>query len=276
VGKTRLSVGRIKITSEITRTSDLLTYAVFHTGDHNINCAVREDGDLEGYARMAAGMRTPFEHGDIPEMIRLMDRHFGAVHYSVEHLFRDEQREILEEILRVPGEEIFNTLRHITERYAPLRHFMTNLRAPPLRSLAMAVEIVLNSELQEQFGREVPDVKRIREILDECAATKVTLYTEKLAYVLKRHLDRVGENFMLSPQDLESLTRFASAAELAGAVPFQVNLWKPQNIYHEMLTGALSEMRRCAEQGNQRAGAWVENFLVLGQKLGFAAAAPSQ
>ena len=64
VGKTRLATGRIRIIFETTRATDTLTYAVFHTGDHTINCAVREDGDLEGHARMVQDLRVPFEHGD--------------------------------------------------------------------------------------------------------------------------------------------------------------------------------------------------------------------
>jgi hypothetical protein len=276
VGQTRLATGRIKITFKTTRGRDRLTYAVFHTGDHTINCAVREDGDLEGYAKMVQEMRAPFEHGDIPEMIRVMDRHFGPAHYSVEHLFRDEQREVLDQILAGPGDEIYSTLRHITDRYAPLRHFMTDLHAAPLKALGMAAEIVLNSELRRQLERESLDLERIRSLLAECAATKVPLYTENLAYALKGHLDRTGQRFVLAPQDMDDLRRFVAAAELTRTVPFPVNLWKPQNIYHDMLTSTLPEMRRCADQGNAQANAWVEQFRLLGEKLGFAGSVQNQ
>ena len=177
VGKTRLATGRIRIIFETTRATDTLTYAVFHTGDHTINCAVREDGDLEGYAKLVQDLRLPFEHGDFAEMIRVMDRHFGPVHYSVEHLFRDEQREIVNQILAGPSDEIYSTLRHVTEHYAPLRRFMANLRTPPLKALGMASEIVLNSELRRQFENGRLDLERARNLLAECAATKVTLDT---------------------------------------------------------------------------------------------------
>ena len=71
-GKTRLATGRIKITSEITRSSDPLTYAVFHAGDHTINCAVREDGDVEGYVtKWCRTCARPLSMGTFPEMIRI-------------------------------------------------------------------------------------------------------------------------------------------------------------------------------------------------------------
>lgn len=273
VGKTRLATGRIKITFEITRSHDTLTYAVFHTGDHTINCAVREDGDPEGYAKIVQGLRAPFEHGDFPEMIRVMDRHFGPHHYSVVHLFRDEQREVLDQILASPRDEIYNTLRLITDRYAPLRRFMADLHTPPLKALGMATEIVLNSELRRQFERDSLDLERTRSLLAECAATKVSLYHEELAYALKKHCDQVSDHFVQACHDLDTLQNFVGAADLTRNVPFPVNLWKPQNIYHDMAATALPEMRRCAEQGNEKARTWVEEFLVLGEKLGFATAA---
>jgi len=273
VGKTRLATGRIKIIFDTTRAADTLTYAVFHTGDHIINCAVREDGDLAGYANLVQELRAPFEHGDFAEMIRVMDRHFGPTHYSVEHLFRDEQREILNQILASPGDEIYSTLRHITDHYAPLRRFMANLRTPPLRALGMAGEMVLNTELRRQFESDMLDLERARNLLAECTATKVTLYTEELGYALKAHLDRVSDRFVRTPQDLEGLKRFADAAELARHVPFGVNLWKPQNIYYEMIIAMLPEMQQCAARGNAQAGVWVEKFLALGERLGFGAVA---
>jgi len=276
VGKTRLATGRIKITFDSTQSSDVLTYAVFHTGDHTINGAVRKEGDLEGYAKLVQELRAPFEHGDLPEMIRVMDRHFGPIHYSVEHLFRDEQREVLNQILAGPSDEIYSTLRHITEHYAPLRRFTANLRTPPLKALGMASEIVLNTELLRQLEGDKLDLERARSLLAECAASKVTLYTEELGYALKSHMDRVSDRFLKAPQDMEVFKLFDDAAELARSLPFGVNLWKPQNIYYEMISATYPEMQRSASQGNEEAGAWVEKFPALGEKLGFGAAVKPQ
>jgi hypothetical protein len=201
-----------------------------------------------------------------------MDGHFGPVHYSVQHLFRDEQHKILERILASPRDEIYNTLRHITEHYAPLQRFVADLRSPPLKALGMATEIVLNTEMRRQFEGDTLDLERVRSLLAECAATKVTLYSQDLAYALKAHFDRVGEAFVSKLQDMEPLQHFVDAAELARIAPFQSNLWKPQNIYYEMMTTALPKMRRRAAEGNEQAGAWVEKFRVLGEKLGFSEA----
>ncbi len=36
-GNARLAIGRIKVTFAVTRAADVLTYAVVHMGDHNLN-----------------------------------------------------------------------------------------------------------------------------------------------------------------------------------------------------------------------------------------------
>ncbi len=276
VGSTRLATGRIKIIFEVTRSVDVLSYAVFHSGDHIINCAVKENGDTEAYKKVIEDLRVPFEHGDFPEMIRVMDRHFGPIHYSVQHLFRDEQRKILDRIVASPRDEIYNTLRHITERYAPLQRFMADLRTPPLKALGMATEIVLNNELWRLLEGDALDLERVRSLLAECAATKVTLYNQDLAYALKTHFDRILDRFVSEFRDMDALQRVLDAAELARLLPFQINLWKPQNAYCEIMTANLPEMRRRADKGNEQAKAWVEKFLMLGEKLGFAAAGQSK
>jgi alpha-amylase/alpha-mannosidase (GH57 family) len=272
VGKTRLATGRIKVVFKATRSPDLLTYAVFHAGDHTINCAVREDGDVEGYKKLVQELRVPFEHGDIPQMIRVMDAHFGPVHYSVEHLFRDEQRRILNEILAHPSDEIYNTLRHITDYYGPLRRYMADLRVPPLRPLGMATEIVLNTELRRQFESEKLDLERVRSLLAEFAASKVNLYAEELGFALQEHAERVSERFVTGYRDMDGLQSFLDTAEALRLMPVQTNLWKSQNTYYDVMGAALPAMQHCAKEGNEQAKAWVERFLLLGEKLGFAAA----
>ena len=263
--------GRIKIIFEITRSSDVLTYAVFHTGDHTINCAVKEDGDKEGYAKMVQELRGPFEHGDFPEMIRVMDRHFGPVHYSVQHLFHDEQREVLDKILAHPRDEIYSTLRHITEYYAPLHRFMADMHTPPLKALGMATEIVLNNELRRQLQGDKLDLERIRGLLAECAATKTPLYSNDMAYALKGHFDRVGDCFAADYRDMDGLQQFVDAAELARMRSFQNQ--PVETAKHLLQPDDGRACRKCGvarRDGNEQAKEWVEKFLLLGEKLGFA------
>ncbi len=268
-GNARLALGRVKVTFEVTRNANALTYAVVHMGDHNLNCGVRFEGEPAAYAALVHDLRAAFEGAEFPELIRLMDREFGATHYSLKNLFRDEQRKVLNQILAATRDDVHNTYRLMTDRYAPLMRFLADLRAPTLKPLALATEFVLNSELRRQFESDTLELERVRTLLGECEATKVPLDAQTLAYALKGHLDRLSDQLLKSPEAPDLLGRFTEAADLARNLPFEVSLWKPQNTYSGLRAAVMPDLSRRADTGDETAKAWLERFLVLGERLGF-------
>jgi hypothetical protein len=268
-GNARLALGRINVAFDITHSADVLTYAVIHLGDHNLNCAVRFDGKPEAYAALLKDMRAAFDRADFAEIIRLMDRHFGGTHYSLKSLFRDEQRKVLNLILAATRDDIHNTYRLITDRYTSLMRFLADLRAPSLKPLELAAGTVLNDELRRQFESDNMDLERVRSLLAECEAAKLPLDGDTLAYALKGQLERLSDQFVKSPESVEALQRLTGAASLIPRLPLNVNLWKTQNTYYGMLDGVLSKMRTQAGDGREPAREWMDKFLNLGKQLGF-------
>jgi alpha-amylase/alpha-mannosidase (GH57 family) len=265
-GNARLAIGRIKVTFEITRNSDVITYGVLYMGEHNLNCGARFYQGPEDYAALARETRAAFEQANFAEIIRIMDRHFGETNYSLKNLFRDEQYKVLNQILAATRDDIHNTYRLLTDRYTPLARFLADLRAPPLSPLAPAMEFVLNSELRRQFENGAPDIERVKSLLAECEAIHVPLDADVLSYAVKGHLDRLSDQLLKTPDDPELLQRFSSVAGLVRDLPFEVNLWKPQNTYYELLKTILPEARRRDDENSKT---WVEKFLALGEQLGF-------
>ncbi|OGP54939.1 MAG: glycoside hydrolase, partial [Deltaproteobacteria bacterium RBG_13_52_11] len=91
-GRAKLVWGRAIVTSEITREAADLCFGVLHWGDHTMNCGVGDYQGEEAYQAMTHEICDPFDEGDLPKTIRLMDKHFGSSPYSLKSLFRDEQR----------------------------------------------------------------------------------------------------------------------------------------------------------------------------------------
>jgi alpha-amylase/alpha-mannosidase (GH57 family) len=265
-GHARLAIGRIKVIFNITRASDVLTYVVIHMGDHNLNCGVRHTQDMEVYAQMVGEIRGAFERADFPELIRLIDRHFGDTHYSLKNLFRDEQRKILNQILNATREEIHNTYRLLTDRYAPLTRFLADVQAPQLSALAPATEFVLNSELRKQFENGHLDVERVKSLLAEGQTNKIALDKLNLTYAVKQHLDRLSGEWDTRREDLDLLQRLLNAASLLPSLPLEINLWKPQNTYYGIAAEVRPEMTRRTDEKSQL---WLKKFEALGRELGF-------
>jgi alpha-amylase/alpha-mannosidase (GH57 family) len=267
-GNARLAFGRIQVKFIVTRAADTFTYVVVHLGDHNLNCGVRIDQSPEAYQKAIAEMRGAFERADFPDLIRLADKHFGETHYSIKDLFRDEQRKVLNQILAATREEIHNTYRLLTDRYAPLTHFLDDLHVPPLNALAPATEFVLNSELRRQFDNGHVEPERVQSLLQELRSARAALDADALAYAARKHLDQLSEDLLKFPEDMERLQRLSTSAGLLEILPFQVNIWKPQNTYDHLRATRLPDMRARAEDKSK---AWVRQFLTLGRQLGFQA-----
>jgi alpha-amylase/alpha-mannosidase (GH57 family) len=265
-GNARLAFGRIKVTFAITLVSDISTYAVVHLGDHNLNCGVRLNDDPGAFEQFNREARTAFERADFPELIRLIDRHFGEPHYSLKNLFRDEQRKVLNQILAATRDEIHNTYRLLTDRYAPLTRFLADSHASKLSALAPATEFVLNSELRKQFENGHLDVERIKSLLAEGSTNQINLDTTNLSYAVKLHFDRLSDEFLKAPEDPDLLQRFLDSASLIGVLPFGINLWKAQNAYDRVMTANLAEIEKRADEKSK---SWLEKFRALGVHLGF-------
>ena len=265
-GNARLAIGRIKVAFTITQASDVLTYGVLYMGEHHLNCGVRYDGDLPAYHQAVEEMRAAFERADFPELIRVMDKHFGRSNYSLKNLFRDEQFKVLNQILATTRDEIHNTYRLLTDRYAPLTRFLNDIHVLSLNSLAPATEFVLNADLRKQFENGHLDAERVKSLLAEAQTNKAVLDKDALAFAVKKHLDQLSEQLFKTPEDGDVLQRFAQSAALLPALPMIINLWKPQNVYDQLLSNVLPEIKKRADEKSK---AWVEKFTILGQQLGF-------
>ncbi len=95
---------------------------------------------------------------------------------------------------------------------------------------------------------------------------KATLDGDVLAFSIKKHLDRLSDELRKSPEDLELLQRLIDSTALLPIQPFSVNLWKPQNIYNQLATRLLPEIK---ERSDEKSKTWIEKFRVLGEQLGF-------
>ncbi len=265
-GHARLAIGRIKIAFSITEASEVLTYVVVHMGDHNLSCGVRPDHDEIGYPKAVAELHAAFERADFPELIRLADRYFGDTHYSLKYLFRDQQRKVLDQILKTTRDEIHNTYRLLTDRYAPLTRFLMDTQVPQLAVLAPATEFVINSELRKQFENGHLDVERVRSLVAEGQTNKIDFDRPNLNYALKGHLDRLSTAWNAKRDDLELLQGLLTAASLIHEMPVDINLWKPQNTYYRIATETRPEI---ATRNDDKSRQWLEKFESLGKELGF-------
>ncbi|MDO9111045.1 MAG: DUF3536 domain-containing protein, partial [Desulfatirhabdiaceae bacterium] len=95
VGRAKLAMGRVCITSTITGESSCLFFGAIHWGDHNISCCIGpfQDAAAPGQAFINEVFEV-FTRAEFPTALLLLEKTIGTSFYSLRHLFRDEQRRI--------------------------------------------------------------------------------------------------------------------------------------------------------------------------------------
>ncbi len=265
-GLAKMAVGRVKLTSAITRESEVLSFGVLHMGDHNVNCGVRRFQGTDAYQKLTREEVEPFMRADFGEIIRTMNRRYGESNYSISWLFRDEQRKVLNVILESTLREAEALYRQIYEHRAPMMRFLTNLHIPLPKAFHSAAEFVLNGYLREALEKDDVDVERIRALLETAWLEGVSVDAATLEFTYRHNLERLGERLASNPAE-NQLEQLDTAASIIQILPFTVDLWKVQNSYYRLLENIYPKMQRQKELGDQAARDWLSVFEALGRKL---------
>ena len=269
-GKTRLLIGKAKATSEITGETEMTSYAVLYMGEHNLTAGVCHFVSEEAHREMADDLKKAFDEVDLPKVIRVLNDHFGEPSDSLNSLFKDEQRRVLQELLATTKADLENRYRRIAERYVPLMKFL----GPSGKSLLPAVEnasnFVIRTDLGLQFAEESPDIEKLQALLDESKAKGNLFMDADLAYAIKLCLERLIKGVSAAPPNLEKMRLLRQIAELVVPLPLHLNLWEVQNTYWEMLYWLDPDLKEKALSGDKEAIEWHHEFVQLGNSLGFA------
>ena len=174
---------------------------------------------------------------------------------------------MLDSILESALSEIEAAYYQVYEHHYPPMRFLSELGNPVPKSFQSAAEFILNSDLRKALSGDTLELERIRSLLDEVQTWKVELDTEGLSYVLQQTLEKMMAKLTAAPEDVDLLKELLAATEMTRSVPFPVDLWKVQNLYHKMLQSIYPEFRKRAQQGDEAAVEWLNEFVSLGQRL---------
>ncbi len=264
-GRARLGVGRVRIRSQITRDEQEISFGVLHFGDHNVNAGVRDFQGEQKYREMLYAVEEAFVRADLPATLRAIDRHFPGSSFSLKSLFRDEQRRILDQIMNSLVTEAEASYRGMYDAHAPLMRFLNELNMPLPHVLRMTAEFVLNSALRREFAQEGFDLPRIQSLLDTARHDAIALDSAGLSFVLRNRLAAMMEELAANSRDHNKVEELERAVRLVRSLPFEVDLWKPQNIYYDLLQSVYPEVSsRDAEDSRL----WTRHFTALGEQLG--------
>lgn len=266
-GKQKLAIGRVRLRSNITWEESVMSFSVLHLGDHNLNGSVKEFMPQETFTEMHREMKDAFARSNIAEVIRLMDKYFGANNYSLWHLFRDEQREVLNKILKSTLSDIEISFEQIYEYHYAVMHFFHEARIPLPKVLAPVVEFTVNTNLRRLMDSEELELDRLQKLIQESKKWKIEIDKATLGFVSSHKIHSLMEKLESSPKEMALLETLESILKILSSLPLDLNLWEAQNIYFSISKQLYSEMKKNAEIGDNDSKDWLKHFDKLGSYL---------
>ncbi len=262
-GRGRLALGRAHVASAITGQRRSFSFAVLHFGDQNITAAVKpyeesDAADFEAFAKQAA---EHVQRAYFPEVIRLLDRFYGHVDYSLTSLFTDEQRRIVQLILNSTLWDIENSLTTIYEDHASLLHYLSQAGLPKPPALTLAAGFAVNAGLRRALEADPIDQAQLRSFLSLAKADQVSMETATLSYIADQRMKRAMIELQMSSGSMEMLERALVLARTLIELPFELNLWQAQNIWYEIMRTSSYALTALPADDRPR---WDRSFSDLG------------
>jgi hypothetical protein len=234
-----------------------------HLGDHNITGGVREFNDENRFQELRQKLHEAFGHADTASVIRILDEQFHKNTFSLSSLFRDEQRRIIDFILKDTLGTVSGSFRSMYEHQAPLIRFLNTLSVPVPPAFVSVAAVALNSQLQQALDRADVDAAGVKALLREAELNKITLDNATLEFTIRKRLEEQACVFGRNPDDFEALKRLHALLDVATGLPFPVELWEAQNLCFAPLTKAPPDHNGTGPSH----GDWARELVAVREKL---------
>jgi alpha-amylase/alpha-mannosidase (GH57 family) len=266
-GRAMLVTGQATLCSQVTRESLAFQYAVLHPGDHNLTCGLAPAGDSAAFQAMESALKRVFQRGDLTETIRQIDKQFDHHTYSIWHLFRDEQRQVMGKILTPAFTRALGAYRQVYENNSTILNFLDWLQIPLPAVLLDAACHVLNAELQTLFGQPQLDLQQLEQLIATAQKWQLKLDYDLLGYQAEGWLNATLRQFAADPSDEKTLERLIETLEtLQGLPAIPVNSWTAQNIFFQTSLRLLFPPAAADPEPPYGPG-WQKNLRRLGELL---------
>jgi len=217
-------------------------------------------------------LKNAFLKGDTNEVMRLMNVAFAGHSYSLWHLFKDEQRHILNLLLDTTWLEIEASFRHIYEHNYAIMQAMRGMNIPLPKALAGPAEFILNEALckiiRDERDEYVNPLEHLQILADEATRFSLQLDKATIQFEASRKINRLMTQLEEMPENTELLEAIEATVRILLSIVTELNLQTAQNVFFDISKKTYPEMNKKAQANDQAAQKWVEHFTKLSRYLG--------
>jgi hypothetical protein len=267
-GIQKLATGRATISSNITLEQYDIDFAVLHLGEQNLIAAVNGSKTAEAFEQTKDKLQQTFQKGDTTEVMRIMDVDFEGHNYSLWHLFKDQQRHILYELLDTTWKEVEASFRQIYEHNYTVMKIMHDMRIPLPKAFSAPAEFVLNQDLSRCIKNDQTSLEQLKKVTREVKSLSLQIDEPTLRYEAGNKITRLMHLLEKNPDDTNLLIKTTSTLEVLLEIIPELDLQRSQNIFFVICRKRQSKIDKQAKNKAKKDKVWLENLEKLGQFLG--------
>ncbi len=266
-GAQKLIIGKTHVYSNITWENREICFAVLYLGGHNVIGGVSECIDKEKFEQMRTELMGQFDKSDVHSVIRSIDTYFKDHNYSLWHLFRDDQRTILNNLLNTTMEDIEGSFYRIYEYNYPIIKAMREMEIALPEVFANIVEFVLNNDLRTALEIDIPDIDKVKRLIEQMNELSFKPNIKTLNFVASKKINGLMERFLQIPKEIRILKIVEGLFEVLQTLQPEYDLWKAQNVYFYISKKMYSDMKEKADNSEPLPLKWIYHFDKLGDHL---------
>jgi alpha-amylase/alpha-mannosidase (GH57 family) len=296
LGNLTLAVGHIQITSEITRESHNLMFAVLHMGGWDFHCCIQPFTGRRAYSQVKETLFEAIQQASAAQTILALTRAFGDQSYSLQNLFAEERHRIM----HLLSQETLTRLDQLytqvyRDNYGVLMAFHRDLLEVPQElqvaaEVAIAQRAIATLQSLERETSDFPlanpqrchnDLTELTAIAHEAQQLHCQLKPIQIQSTLERLILRFLWNLLNQEhfETLESDVQWVKQLVLLGdRFQFHLNLDPAQEVYYRYLhqqvlpqvlpqIGAGRSAGLAGRSKSQWSSSQLKHFLELGKTL---------
>ncbi len=228
-GLYRLAIGRTSIRSKITSSEKQFSFAVIYLGQHHLIGNAADQMSEALFNRLYDELRTAFEAGNLAEVIQLITQHFGKSNFSFWQLFKDEQKKVLNLLVKQETELAEVALKNIYDRNYNLMNVLQRVDIHMPMLFRKNLELVVNNQLRKIFQEPELKAAELKRITEEVHKWQIPLEKEVIAFVATQKLNELLSAYAAEPDRLTDLINLYQILQQLTELDIQPDLWKLQN-----------------------------------------------
>jgi alpha-amylase/alpha-mannosidase (GH57 family) len=233
---TSLRVARVRVGAEMTGETREMMYAMLHFGGHDFSCGIRAWEDQATYDAMKSDLLARCARQSVADLVRGLDEYFPGELLSLSHLFLEERRRVLADVIRATLEKHEETYRRIWEENRKLVHYLREVDAPIPEALALVARHVLEQQVTVELAAlaelgAIPE--RVFTIVDEARELGLTLDLTSRRGLLYHALAQAIDDIAVAPSG-EGVARAIALIEGARRLGVPYGHWATQNRFFQL------------------------------------------